>query len=156
LLPAPMLRASHFCRVSLSRYGISSSTRPHLASFSRIRHPGRLPLRGFAVQQSQRRPPNSSSPHKDPSSTSQSLSSEIESPSSASHSPSSLPNQETSSEDSPTTKSIHENIYTLPNLLTVSRILACPVLGWSIVEGNIELATGLLAYAGATDLVSCV
>ena len=29
---------------------------------------------------------------------------------------------------------IRENIYTLPNILTVSRILVCPVLGWSIVE----------------------
>lgn len=46
-----------------------------------------------------------------------------------------------------------ENIYTLPNLLTVSRILACPVLGWSIIEGSFGLATGLLAYAGITDLV---
>lgn len=47
-----------------------------------------------------------------------------------------------------------ENIYTLPNLLTVSRILACPVLGWSILEGQFELATSLLVYAGLTDLVS--
>ncbi|KAF9497090.1 hypothetical protein BDN71DRAFT_1445094 [Pleurotus eryngii] len=47
---------------------------------------------------------------------------------------------------------IRENIYTLPNLLTVSRILACPVLGWSILEGNFQLATTLLVYAGASDL----
>jgi cardiolipin synthase (CMP-forming) len=46
-----------------------------------------------------------------------------------------------------------ENIYTLPNLLTVSRILACPVLGWAIVQDNFVLATSLLAYAGLTDLV---
>lgn len=50
----------------------------------------------------------------------------------------------------PTTK---ENIYTLPNLLTVSRIVACPVLGWSILDGNFHLATTLLVYAGLTDLV---
>ncbi|TFK39757.1 CDP-alcohol phosphatidyltransferase-domain-containing protein, partial [Crucibulum laeve] len=49
--------------------------------------------------------------------------------------------------------SIKENIYTIPNLLTVSRILACPVLGWSILENNFQLATGLLVYAGLTDLV---
>lgn len=47
-----------------------------------------------------------------------------------------------------------ENIYTLPNLLTTSRIIACPFLGWSIVQGNIPLATGILAYAGISDLVS--
>jgi hypothetical protein len=48
---------------------------------------------------------------------------------------------------------IRENIYTLPNILTVSRILACPVLGWSILEGNFHFATTLLVYAGLTDLV---
>ncbi|KAI0642181.1 CDP-alcohol phosphatidyltransferase-domain-containing protein [Trametes meyenii] len=48
---------------------------------------------------------------------------------------------------------IRENIYTLPNLLTLSRIVACPVLGWSIVHDDFYLATGLLVYAGLTDLV---
>ncbi|KAJ7504248.1 CDP-alcohol phosphatidyltransferase-domain-containing protein [Mycena galericulata] len=48
--------------------------------------------------------------------------------------------------------SVKENIYTLPNLLTVSRIIACPILGWSIVQGHFELATSLLVYAGLTDL----
>ncbi|KAJ7255459.1 CDP-alcohol phosphatidyltransferase-domain-containing protein [Mycena haematopus] len=47
---------------------------------------------------------------------------------------------------------LKENIYTLPNLLTVSRIVACPILGWSIVEGQFHLATSLLLYAGLTDL----
>lgn len=46
-----------------------------------------------------------------------------------------------------------ENIYTIPNVLTLSRIFACPVLGWSILEGNYHLASGLLVYAGLTDLV---
>ncbi|KAJ7224112.1 CDP-alcohol phosphatidyltransferase-domain-containing protein [Mycena pura] len=45
-----------------------------------------------------------------------------------------------------------ENIYTLPNLLTISRIVACPILGWSIVKGHFHLATSLLVYAGLTDL----
>ncbi|KAF8902352.1 hypothetical protein CPB84DRAFT_1678882 [Gymnopilus junonius] len=54
------------------------------------------------------------------------------------------------SSDKPT---LRENIYTLPNLLTLSRIFACPVLGWSILDGNYHLATGLLVYAGLTDLV---
>ncbi|PVG04663.1 hypothetical protein CPB86DRAFT_692717 [Serendipita vermifera] len=46
-----------------------------------------------------------------------------------------------------------ENIYTIPNLLTTSRILSCPILGWAIVQGNFPLATGLLAYAGFSDLL---
>ena len=49
---------------------------------------------------------------------------------------------------------IRENIYTLPNILTVSRILSCPVLGWSIIDGNFKIATSLLVYAGITDWVS--
>lgn len=52
-------------------------------------------------------------------------------------------------------ETVRENIYTLPNLLTVSRILACPVLGYYIVQENFVVATSLLAYAGLTDLV-CV
>lgn len=52
----------------------------------------------------------------------------------------------------PTT--MRENIYTIPNFLTVSRILACPVLGWSILGGNFYLATSILVYAGASDWVS--
>lgn len=54
--------------------------------------------------------------------------------------------------DSPD-KVIHENIYTLPNLLTVSRIVACPVLGWAILSDEYLTATGLLVYAGVTDWV---
>ncbi|KAI6116813.1 CDP-alcohol phosphatidyltransferase-domain-containing protein [Pisolithus croceorrhizus] len=46
-----------------------------------------------------------------------------------------------------------QDIYTVPNLLTMSRILACPVLGWSILQDNFYLATGLLVYAGLSDLV---
>ncbi|GAB1518334.1 hypothetical protein RhiTH_001393 [Rhizoctonia solani] len=53
-------------------------------------------------------------------------------------------------EDKPT---IHENIYTIPNALTVSRIIACPVLGWAILEGKYGFATGLLLYAGITDWI---
>ncbi|OJT11387.1 hypothetical protein TRAPUB_12082 [Trametes pubescens] len=48
---------------------------------------------------------------------------------------------------------VRENIYTVPNLLTLSRIVACPVLGWAIVHDEFYLATGLLVYAGLTDLV---
>ena len=49
---------------------------------------------------------------------------------------------------------LRENIYTIPNLLTASRILACPLLGWSILHDDFYLATGLLVYAGLSDLVS--
>lgn len=55
--------------------------------------------------------------------------------------------------DPPKKLGIRENIYTLPNLLTVSRICSCPILAWSIVDGNYYLATGLLVYAGLTDAV---
>ncbi|CUA78210.1 hypothetical protein RSOLAG22IIIB_02829 [Rhizoctonia solani] len=58
--------------------------------------------------------------------------------------------RETTNDNKPT---VHENIYTIPNALTVSRILACPVLGWAILEGRYGLATGLLFYAGVTDWV---
>lgn len=54
---------------------------------------------------------------------------------------------------STTLKELRENIYTLPNLLTVSRIFACPILGWSILQNDYHLATTLLVYAGITDLV---
>ena len=50
--------------------------------------------------------------------------------------------------------SLRENIYTFPNLLTVSRIVACPALGWVILSDNYAAATGLLLYAGVTDWVS--
>jgi len=50
---------------------------------------------------------------------------------------------------------LRENIYTLPNFLTASRIIACPLIGWSILDGQFHLATSLLVYAGLTDLVCC-
>lgn len=51
-------------------------------------------------------------------------------------------------------KTIKENIYTIPNALTLSRIAACPFLGWSILNGDFANATALLLYAGMTDWVS--
>ncbi|KAF8511787.1 CDP-alcohol phosphatidyltransferase-domain-containing protein [Hysterangium stoloniferum] len=48
---------------------------------------------------------------------------------------------------------IRENIHTLPNLLTISRIISCPILAWSIIQENFCLATSLLVYAGVTDWV---
>ncbi|KAI2102338.1 hypothetical protein LOZ34_005539 [Ophidiomyces ophidiicola] len=47
----------------------------------------------------------------------------------------------------------HENIYTLPNLLTVSRLVAAPLVGYSILHAHHGLALALFVYAGVTDLV---
>ncbi|GAA5942345.1 hypothetical protein JCM10213_004145 [Rhodosporidiobolus nylandii] len=46
-----------------------------------------------------------------------------------------------------------ENIYTLPNALTVARILATPAIGYYVLQGDWAMATGLLAAAGVSDLV---
>ena len=46
-----------------------------------------------------------------------------------------------------------EKVWTIPNALTISRILSCPVLGYAILHDNFYVATGLLVYAGLTDLV---
>lgn len=46
-----------------------------------------------------------------------------------------------------------EKIWTIPNVLTISRMLSCPVLGYAILIDNFRVATGLLVYAGLTDLV---
>lgn len=55
--------------------------------------------------------------------------------------------------EAPRMPATRENIYTIPNALTVSRILACPVLGYAIIQGDFVLATSLLAYAGISDWV---
>ncbi|MCJ1388296.1 hypothetical protein MMC18_001142 [Xylographa bjoerkii] len=47
----------------------------------------------------------------------------------------------------------HENIYTLPNILTFSRLLAAPLVGYLVVHDYHAWAVGLFAYAGITDLV---
>lgn len=67
-----------------------------------------------------------------------------------------LPSASSSAQSPETTKpklEVRENIYTIPNLLTLSRIVACPFLGYCIVNGNFVAATSLLVYAGATDWV---
>ncbi|KAL7928834.1 CDP-alcohol phosphatidyltransferase domain-containing protein [Trichoderma chlorosporum] len=52
-----------------------------------------------------------------------------------------------------TSPTIHEDIYTIPNFLTVTRIVASPVIGYLILQDAHTWAVGLLAYAGITDLV---
>lgn len=48
---------------------------------------------------------------------------------------------------------LRENIYTLPNLLTASRLLAAPFIGYCILHEYHAMALGLFAYAGITDLL---
>ncbi|KAL9016306.1 MAG: hypothetical protein Q9185_006348 [Variospora sp. 1 TL-2023] len=48
---------------------------------------------------------------------------------------------------------IHENIYTIPNILTLSRLIAAPIIGYLTVHDQHVAALALFIYAGATDLV---
>lgn len=47
----------------------------------------------------------------------------------------------------------HENIYTVPNLLTFSRLAAAPFIGYAILHDAHGLALALFAYAGVSDLL---
>ncbi|KAJ5768873.1 cardiolipin synthase (CMP-forming) [Penicillium odoratum] len=47
----------------------------------------------------------------------------------------------------------HENIYTVPNILTFTRLIAAPVVGYLLVHDYHAAALSLFAYAGITDLV---
>ena len=46
-----------------------------------------------------------------------------------------------------------ENIFTVPNLLTFSRIVATPFLGYMVLHEHFHLSLGIFACAGITDLV---
>lgn len=50
-------------------------------------------------------------------------------------------------------KKTHEDIYTLPNILTMSRLFASPFVGYFILQDNHTWALGLLAYSAVTDLL---
>ncbi|KAI9143804.1 cardiolipin synthase-like protein [Paraphysoderma sedebokerense] len=50
-------------------------------------------------------------------------------------------------------KTLCENLYTIPNLLTFSRLVASPFLGYFVTAGHYEAALGLFAFASATDLL---
>jgi cardiolipin synthase len=50
-------------------------------------------------------------------------------------------------------KSAHENIYTIPNILTFTRLLAAPAVGYLILHSQPVWALSLFFYAGVTDLV---
>lgn len=47
----------------------------------------------------------------------------------------------------------HENIYTIPNILTFSRLVAAPAVGYLLVHDYHAAALSLFAYAGITDLI---
>ncbi|MCJ1256862.1 hypothetical protein MMC24_004687 [Lignoscripta atroalba] len=47
----------------------------------------------------------------------------------------------------------HENIYTIPNILTFTRLLSAPLVGYLVLHDYHAWAVGLFAYAGITDLV---
>jgi hypothetical protein len=47
----------------------------------------------------------------------------------------------------------HENIYTVPNILTFSRLVAAPLVGYFLVHDHHAAALSLFVYAGLTDLV---
>lgn len=47
----------------------------------------------------------------------------------------------------------HENIYTIPNILTATRLIAAPVVGYLVLHDQHAWALGLFAYAGITDAV---
>ena len=46
-----------------------------------------------------------------------------------------------------------ENIFTIPNYLTVGRAILSPYIGYVIVQGDMPLAIGLLVAAGVSDFV---
>lgn len=46
-----------------------------------------------------------------------------------------------------------ENIYTIPNLLCVGRMVISPYLGILIVQSNFNMALAVLGFAAVTDLV---
>ncbi|KAI0227603.1 hypothetical protein L0F63_006925 [Massospora cicadina] len=48
---------------------------------------------------------------------------------------------------------MREKLYTLPNLLTFSRMAASPLLGYWIVTGNLRAAFWLFVASGVTDLL---
>ncbi|CAG8722633.1 279_t:CDS:2, partial [Acaulospora morrowiae] len=48
---------------------------------------------------------------------------------------------------------IRENIWNLPNVLTISRLAVSPVIGYFILNEQYKLALGAFVYAGLTDLL---
>ncbi|TPX69561.1 hypothetical protein SpCBS45565_g02276 [Spizellomyces sp. 'palustris'] len=62
-------------------------------------------------------------------------------------------NDDKSSTSVPNPPSKKENIYTIPNALTVGRLVLSPVIGYLIVSEQFTWALGTLIVAGLSDLV---
>lgn len=48
---------------------------------------------------------------------------------------------------------IHENLYTVPNALTFTRLISAPIIGYLIVQGQASLALTLFVYSCVTDFL---
>ncbi|XP_072929982.1 probable cardiolipin synthase (CMP-forming) [Epargyreus clarus] len=46
-----------------------------------------------------------------------------------------------------------ENVFTVPNILCMTRIVMSPYIGYLILQDNYNFALGLLVFAGVTDLL---
>uniref|UniRef100_A0ABM5GNF3 cardiolipin synthase (CMP-forming) n=1 Tax=Pogona vitticeps TaxID=103695 RepID=A0ABM5GNF3_9SAUR len=55
--------------------------------------------------------------------------------------------------DRPERHELYENPWTIPNFLSMARIGLAPVLGYLIVEEDFNIALGVFALAGITDLL---
>lgn len=47
----------------------------------------------------------------------------------------------------------HENIYTIPNILTFTRLVSAPIIGYLVVNQQLNWAASLFAYSCVTDFV---
>lgn len=63
--------------------------------------------------------------------------------------------QQTLPEDTKSTRKIrtHEDIYNLPNFLTVTRLIAAPTTAYLLIHDYNTAALALFAYAGITDFI---
>lgn len=48
---------------------------------------------------------------------------------------------------------LHEDIYNIPNFLTLTRLVAAPFIGYLVLHDAHTWAVGLFAYAGITDML---
>lgn len=53
----------------------------------------------------------------------------------------------------PTLKAFKENLWTVPNMLTMSRIATTPLIGYFIVNGRPAVASGIFVYSCITDFL---
>lgn len=65
----------------------------------------------------------------------------------------SQPKLEKEVREAPPQTSVTENIYTIPNFLTFTRLVTAPFVGYYIILGQPKTAIALFAYSSFTDLV---